>query len=114
MAEVKNKAGNGGVGALVSGIAGVFEVMGQSYVVPKGTSIKTTSDVGSRVREARKAMHLTQQSFADLAGVGRRFVSELEAGKPTLEFGRVLKVCEAAGIDLFALPRSTVLQQVKT
>lgn len=59
------------------------------------------------VRTARTGMNLNQQSFADLAGVGRRFVSELEAGKPTLEFDRVLKVCAAAGIDLSATARAS-------
>jgi len=50
-------------------------------------------------------MKLSQQDFADLAGVGRRFVSELESGKPTLEIERVLRVCKAAGIDLTAYVR---------
>jgi len=40
-----------------------------------------------------------------MAGVGRRFVSELENGKETLEIGRVLKVCQALGIDLVARKR---------
>ncbi len=61
--------------------------------------------IGLLVRDARVAMALSQQSFADLAGVGRRFLSELENGKSTLEFGKVLQVCKAAGIDLFAKRR---------
>ena len=62
--------------------------------------IHSASDIGHAVRKARKARGLTQQEFADLAGVGRRFLSELEAGKPTLEIGKVLKVVAAAGIRL--------------
>jgi y4mF family transcriptional regulator len=50
-------------------------------------------------------MRLSQQQFADLAGVGRRFISELENGKPTLELGLVLQVCKAAGIDVVAKRR---------
>jgi y4mF family transcriptional regulator len=60
----------------------------------------TIGDIGKRVRAARKAMGMTQQRFADLAGVGRRFLIELEQGKPSLEVGRVLAVCHAAGIKL--------------
>ncbi|MBW8881094.1 MAG: helix-turn-helix transcriptional regulator [Asticcacaulis sp.] len=50
-------------------------------------------------------MSLSQQQLADMTGVGRRFISELESGKPTLEFGRVLKVCQSIGIDLAAIER---------
>lgn len=64
--------------------------------------IATPSDFGQVLRDSRKAMGLTQQQFADLAGVGRRFVSECEAGKPRLEFGKVLQVAKAAGIDITA------------
>ena len=69
------------------------------------TTIRSASDLGQKISEARKHMNMTQQAFADLAGVGRRFLSELEAGKPTLEFERVLRVCQAAGIDLLAVKR---------
>lgn len=64
--------------------------------------VQSTADLGQLVRSRRISMGLSQQAFADLSGVGRRFISELEAGKPTAEFGRVLKVCRAAGIQLTA------------
>lgn len=67
--------------------------------------ITASVDLGSLVREARERRSLSQQTFADLAGVGRRFVSELENGKPTLEFEKVVKVARAAGISLFAVQR---------
>ncbi|MGL4489477.1 MAG: helix-turn-helix transcriptional regulator [Rhizobiaceae bacterium] len=66
----------------------------------EGKRIHSISDIGMAVRNARKARNLTQQDFADLAGVGRRFLSELESGKPTLEIGKVLTVAKAAGIQL--------------
>ncbi len=67
--------------------------------------VRRVGDIGQLVKAARKDMKLNQQRFADLAGVGRRFLSELEAGKPTLEMGRVLDVCQAAGIDIAASRR---------
>jgi len=67
---------------------------------PTGPTVRTVADIGRRVRDARKAMGMTQQRFADLAGVGRRFLIELEQGKPTLEIERVLAVCQAAGLKL--------------
>jgi y4mF family transcriptional regulator len=68
--------------------------------VPVASAPVTIGEIGKRVRAARKAMGMTQQRFADLAGVGRRFLIELEQGKPSLEVGRVLAVCHAAGIKL--------------
>jgi y4mF family transcriptional regulator len=70
------------------------------------TKIHSVSDIGVAVRNARKSKNLTQQEFADLAGVGRRFLSELESGKPTLEIGKVLKVAAAAGIQLMLVSKA--------
>ena len=67
--------------------------------------ITSAADLGQRIRAARDAKGFSQQQFADLAGVGRRFISELENGKPTLEFDKVVSVALAAGIDLFAVKR---------
>jgi y4mF family transcriptional regulator len=69
-----------------------------------GSLIQSAKDIGAAIRAERKAKGLTQQQFADLAGVGRRFLSELEAGKPTCEIGRVLKVAAAAGLHLMIAP----------
>ncbi|MER9306236.1 helix-turn-helix transcriptional regulator [Mesorhizobium sp. M0293] len=69
------------------------------------TIIASPPDLGRLVRAAREQRRFSQQEFADLAGVGRRFLSELENGKPTLELGKVLKVTNAAGIVLFARER---------
>lgn len=68
-------------------------------------SVLTPKHLGDLIRAARKAKNLSQQEMADLAGVGRRFLSELENGKPSLEFGKVITVANAIGIDLFAKRR---------
>ena len=60
----------------------------------------TTSDIGAAVRRARKAMGLRQDELAAAAGVGLRFLVELERGKPTVQLGRTLAVLAAAGLDL--------------
>ncbi|MES1990687.1 MAG: helix-turn-helix transcriptional regulator [Pseudomonadota bacterium] len=73
---------------------------------PISTSlIHSPSTLGLIVQKVRKSQKISQQEFADLAGVGRRFISELENGKATLEFGLVLQVCESAGIDILAKRR---------
>ncbi len=67
--------------------------------------ITTPARLGSLIKASRVIKKLTQQELADLASVGRRFIVECEAGKPRLEFAKVLQVAAAAGIDIFAIKR---------
>ena len=53
--------------------------------------------IGAFVRERRKANGLTQRDLGLLARVGKRFVVELEAGKPTLRLDRVERVLAVFG-----------------
>lgn len=69
-------------------------------------AIRTVSELGPMIRKARKAMKLNQTEFAAHAGVGRRFISELEGGKGSLEFDKVVACALAAGIDISARSRS--------
>jgi y4mF family transcriptional regulator len=71
-------------------------------VAPHYQSFQTAADIGALVRQVRVLRRLSQQELATAAGTGRRFISELEAGKATLEVGRLLAVCRALGIDLAA------------
>ena len=64
---------------------------------PAGLPIKTGQELGAALRMARKALGLTQAELALAAGVGLRFVVELEAGKPTVRLERVLRVIDALG-----------------
>jgi y4mF family transcriptional regulator len=57
-------------------------------------------DIGRVVRDERKAQGLTQDELALLANTGRRFIVELEHGKPTSRLDRVLQVLAALGIEL--------------
>lgn len=53
---------------------------------------------GAIVRGRRKALKLRQDQLALATGVGRRFVIELEAGKPSCHLGRSLLVADALGL----------------
>jgi y4mF family transcriptional regulator len=65
--------------------------------------------IGEFVRARRKAAGFTQRDLGELAGVGRRFVSELEQAKPTIRmnsanqvlavFGKTLGIIEAPKDD---------------
>ena len=72
----------------------------------KRLPVKAVSALGEIVRRERRLIGLSQADLAAIAGTGRRFISELEAGKPTLEFERLLKVCHALRIRLFAAIQS--------
>ncbi len=78
---------------------------GQVVRVARTEPVTSAADLAPLVRKARKDMKMNQQAFADAAGVGRRFLSELENGKPSLEFDKVLACTLAAGIDIIAKPR---------
>lgn len=59
--------------------------------------IQSPDALGHIVRSARKMLGLTQPKLALAAGVGVRFIVELEAGKPTLRFESILRVLQALG-----------------
>ena len=66
--------------------------------------ILTSADIGAIIRTARKAQNLRQDELAGAAGVGLRFIVDLEAGKPTAQIGKTLQVLEALGCALEITP----------
>jgi DNA-binding transcriptional regulator YiaG len=64
--------------------------------------ISDVAALGEVVRIRRQILRLSQQELAARAHVGRRFVSDLEAGKTTAELGKALAVCQALRIVLTA------------
>ena len=64
----------------------------------------TPAEIGGIVRRARKAAGLRQYELAGAAGVGLRFLVELEAGKPTAQLGKTLQVLEALGCSFDIVP----------
>ena len=74
---------------------------------PIGSEKSALGDLASFVRERRRASRLNQTELALLARVGRRFVSELEGGKPTLHIDKVNAVLAVFGkrLGLVDAPR---------
>ncbi len=62
--------------------------------------IKSTLDLGKLVREFRVAQKMTQGDILGLANTGNRFIVELENGKPTVQFQKVLDVLDALGLEI--------------
>ena len=71
--------------------------------------IDTIQILGQSLRAARKQLGLTQAQLALAAGVGLRFIVELEAGKPTLRIEHVLRAINALGgeLSLSGLPSAS-------
>jgi y4mF family transcriptional regulator len=72
-------------------------------------TIHTPQQLGDALRAARKRLRLTQSQLALAAGVGLRFIVELEAGKPTVRLENVLRVIDVLGgeFNLSGLPTET-------
>jgi y4mF family transcriptional regulator len=77
------------------------------------TSIRTPQQLGEALRVARKQIGLTQSRLALAAGVGVRFIVDLEAGKPTVRLESILRVIDALGGEIWlnGLPYSTTQAQ---
>jgi HTH-type transcriptional regulator / antitoxin HipB len=60
--------------------------------------ITDSASLGVALRRARNARGLRLEDVALSAGVGIRFVSELERGKPTARIGEALRVAAALGV----------------
>lgn len=68
-------------------------------------TVEMQSILGQFVRARRRANGLSQSELAELAGVGTRFISELERGKSTVRlrednrvlavFGKTMGIAEA-------------------
>ncbi len=60
----------------------------------------TTHDIGSTIRNRRKNLGLTQAQLAKQAGVGPRFISDVERGKETAEMNKVLMVLDSLDLQI--------------
>ena len=56
------------------------------------------------VKEKRNQVNLTQTELAEKAGVGLRFVRELEQGKETVRLDKVNQVLQLFGYQVGAIP----------
>jgi y4mF family transcriptional regulator len=65
------------------------------------------SEIATLIKEKRKKIKLTQRDLADRAGVGLRFIRELEQGKTTLRMDKVNEVLALFGHQLGPVPHKS-------
>lgn len=60
----------------------------------------TLSNLIVPIKERRKILNVTQETLAEISGVGLRTLKQLERGKgnPTLE--TLQKICDALGLEI--------------
>src|SRR5579863_9265415 len=62
--------------------------------------IRTASDLGALIRERRLKFGLDQLTLARKAGTSRKWLVEVENGKPRAEIGLILRTLKALGVAL--------------
>jgi len=63
-------------------------------------NIQSAEQIEKLIRSERKRQKILQQDLADLSGVSLHFLSNLENGKATVEFRKVLLVRRSLGIEM--------------
>lgn len=63
-------------------------------------SVFTPGELLSVVRKERKAQKISQVQLARLSNTGTRFVRDIEAGKCTVQFDKLMRVLETLGVAL--------------
>ena len=67
-------------------------------------NLKQNNSLSEFIKQKRKEANLTQVELAEKAGVGLRFVREMEQGKSTLRMDKVNQVLILFGSELGAVP----------
>ena len=62
--------------------------------------INSMKVLGQAIRARRKELGYSQQEMAEYCGCGTRFISDLENGKETIQFGTARDVASMLGLDL--------------
>lgn len=65
-----------------------------------------STTIATFIKGRRKQLKLTQPELAERAGVGLRFVRELEQGKQTVQLDKVNQVLALFGSELGVIPKS--------
>lgn len=64
------------------------------------TKVVNSKDLGAAIRAERKRIGVTQKELAMTAGVGLRYLIELERGKPTARMEGMFRVLQVLGLKL--------------
>jgi len=69
--------------------------------------VRTRKELGLLMREMRRGLGLTQAQLAEVVGVNRRWVVQVEQAKTSADLRTLLRALQALGADLHVTPSST-------
>ncbi|WP_291347870.1 helix-turn-helix transcriptional regulator [Desulfobacula sp.] len=70
--------------------------------------ISSPEELGQYIFKKRKHLKLTQKEISEFADVGRKFIIELEKGKPTAQLGKVFELLHSLGLELHLINRGDI------
>ena len=77
----------------------------KDQAIAAGTLLSSAASLGSLFRRRRKELGYTQEFVADMLGFSPRLIGEMERGRGTVAFDRMLAYANGLGIDLAAFER---------
>jgi HTH-type transcriptional regulator/antitoxin HipB len=69
-------------------------------------AVDDLSDLVLQLRRRRAELKLTQEQVAEVSGLNRRVIGELERGTISPRFSTVLAIANALGLDIELRPRT--------
>ena len=66
-------------------------------------SINILSAYGSTIRKIRQSQNISQEKFADLCGLHRTYISDVELGKRNVSLENIEKIADALNITVSEL-----------
>lgn len=62
--------------------------------------MKHLGDLVQQIKERRESLKITQESLADLSGVGLRTIKQLEGGKGNPTFNTLQEIADVLGMEV--------------
>lgn len=62
--------------------------------------MKHLNDLIQQIKERREVLKITQETLADLSGVGLRTIKQLEGGKGNPTFNTLQEIADVLGLEL--------------
>jgi transcriptional regulator with XRE-family HTH domain len=72
--------------------------LGDTPHTTKPFRLYTAASVGPAIRHFREAAGLTQEQLAEMAGLNRSYLSELEHGRETEQMRRIIRLLKLLGV----------------
>jgi len=71
------------------------------------------SVVIQQIKERREILKITQESLADLSGVGLRTIKQLEAGKGNPTYKTLQEIADVLGLELVLQVKNAIVYEIR-